>query len=264
MIGVDFSGARDAGNKIWIAEGSSHSDGVAISRCFPAHDLPDSTTQKDKALAALVTYFADASDAIIGCDFPFSLPAPLIAEATWTGFVQNFARTYPTPDDFRAVCMSAAGGKELKRRCDVIARVPFSAYNLRLYRQTWEGIASVIAPLIADDRARVIPVQPSALEKPILVETCPASLLKAEDLYPSYKGATAAHRDARRKILSSLVRRKTLRPLASSLRRAVLDDKGGDALDAIIAAICATRASRDPRATQCADDIERIEARIFF
>ena len=264
VVGVDFSGARDAGNAIWIAAGVADGAGVRIESCVPARELPGASAAKEPALAALVNFIAGSGDAVVGLDFPFSLPATMISERRWEDFVTGFRRRYQTAQDFRAACMEMTGGKELKRRTDREARVPFSAYNLRLYRQTYEGIVRVLHPLIRDDRARVLPMQSRRPGKPLLAETCPASLLKREDLYPSYKGPGDDPRSARKRIVSTLVRRGMLQPLPRRLQTIVIENKGGDALDAVIAALCAARAARDPTADVPQDDLERLEARIFF
>lgn len=264
VLGVDFSGARDAGNRIWVAEGVATAKGVKIDTCRRARDLPGGAVVKDAALEALVTQIALAGDAVIGLDFPFSLPASLIVEPDWESFVASFADKYPTADSFRDACRLATGGKELKRRTDVESRVPFGVFNLRLYRQTHAGISQVLRPLVTCGAVCVVPMQPPEPGKPTLVEACPASLLKREGLYPSYKGNTETHDSARRDIVGGLMRKNLLAPLPRSLRSTVLGDPGGDALDAVIAAICAFRAAIDPTAFVPRDDLEALEARVFF
>jgi hypothetical protein len=39
---IDFSRAKDAGKKIWIAEGVVKTDSLLIEECFRARDLQDS------------------------------------------------------------------------------------------------------------------------------------------------------------------------------------------------------------------------------
>lgn len=263
MIGVDFSGAAQAGNAIWVADGLRTPKGISIGTVVPARDLPGGGRERAPAHTALVDYLASATDAVAGLDFPFSLPEALLRDARWVDFAMGFAAAYPDPDAFRDACRTRTGGKEWKRLCDVEARVPFSAYNIRLYRQTWHGIAGILAPLIAEDRGRVIPVQQPTDGKTVLAETCPASLLKAEDLYPSYKGRSLDHRAAREHILDTLIARDLLAAPSASIRDVLLDNAGGDALDAVIAAICAGRAAEllneSPRT-----DTEALEARIYF
>ncbi len=264
VLGVDFSGAVDAGNRIWIAEATVTGAGIEIQSCRRARDLPGGAADRDSALRALTGHLALQTDAVAGLDFPFSLPSSLIHEASWEDFVAGFAGRYPTPERFRADCTDRGAGRELKRRTDFEALVPFSAYNLRLYRQTYWGIRDVLRKLIADDAARVIPIQTPRAGAPVIAEFCPASILKREGLYFSYKGRGPALREARETIVEQLIaRRALLRPGASVLSE-LLDDIGGDALDAVIAAIGAARVIADPGSMRPRDDLDRIEARVYF
>ena len=54
IYGIDFSGARDAGNKIWIAKGVSDSETLIIEDCYRARDLPSSGKDIKVCLAAIV------------------------------------------------------------------------------------------------------------------------------------------------------------------------------------------------------------------
>jgi hypothetical protein len=260
VAGVDFSGARNAGKLIWIARGFIIDHTFRLEECFPASDLPGSGADKGLALPALVNFLAGETDAIIGLDFPFGLPAPLVTENSWENFIAAFPKNYPSADEFRNTCLTAANGRELKRRTDVETKTPFSAYNLRLYRQTYDGIRNVLHPLITNDLARAIPTQPPADGKPVLAEACPASLLKVEKLYVSYKSKEG---DGRAKILDGLIARKLMANPSPALREILLENTGGDALDAAIAAIIAMRARFDPTASRPRDGLEKIETRVF-
>ncbi len=264
VLGVDFSGARDAGNKIWIAEADVTGNGIEIGSCMRARELPGGAIDRKGALRALAEHLAGQGHALAGLDFPFSLPRQLIPESRWEDFVAGFARRHPTPESFREHCNARGGGRELKRRTDIEARVPFSAYNLRLYRQTYWGIREVLHPLIADDAARVIPIQTPSAGRPGIAEICPASILKREGLYGSYKGRGAAPREARESIVEQLIERRLLRRPGPPIHALLLDDPGGDALDAVIAAIGAARVIADPQAMRPRDDLDRIEARVYF
>jgi hypothetical protein len=260
-IGIDFSGARDAGRRIWIAEARADGNGIDVETCFPASELPGGGIERHAAHAALVAYIGAQTDALIGLDLPFSLPRPLIRERAWADFVRAFPRRYASPEDFRSAAVASSGGRELKRRTDVEARVPFAAVNMRMYRQVHYGLAAILAPLVAADAARAIPMQPPAAGKPVLAEICPASLLKSLDLYPSYKGSTSAHRHARQAIVTGLIERRLVASMPKTLTVRLTDDSGGDALDAVLAAIAAARTARvDPRPR---DDLESIEGRVY-
>ena len=264
VLGVDFSGARDAGNKIWIAEAVVTGNGIEIESCRRARDLPGGAVDRESALRALVDYLAGKTDALAGLDFPFSLPVTMISESSWEEFVSAFARRYQTPEYFRDDCAERGDGHELKRRTDVEARVPFSAYNLRLYRQTYWGIRDVLRPLIADDAVRVIPMQTPRASAPVIAEICPASILKREGLYSSYKGRGPRFRAARESIVDQLIERQTLRRPGEPILVKILEDTGGDALDAVIGAIGAARVIADPDCMRPRDELDRLEARVYF
>src|SRR5690606_15501439 len=83
-----------------------------------------------------------------------------------------------------------------------------------------------------------------ATDRPLIVETCPASTLKALGLYRThqgYKGRAPSCRQARRRILSALEDLKLV-SLSDPLRQRIIANQGGDALDSVIAAIGAVAA----------------------
>lgn len=245
LFGIDFSGAKDAGSRIWIAAGSVTDEGLHIERCYPARDLPGSGKERDRCLGALRRSIAKAGKAIVGLDFPFGLPRDLITYQSWESFLLAFPDEYASPGAFRQSCREAAPGRELKRKTDREAKAPFSPYNIRLFRQTYYGIRWLLAPLVETSQARVLPMQEPGQEEPWLLEVCPASTLKEEDLYLRYKGSSENHRQARRDILENL-ERKEVRIQRTELRSTIIGDAGGDALDSVVAAVATYRASRDP------------------
>jgi hypothetical protein len=52
IFGIDFSGARDAGRKIWVASGTVEYGTLLIGDCFSASGLPGSVVSRDQHLAA--------------------------------------------------------------------------------------------------------------------------------------------------------------------------------------------------------------------
>ena len=268
LIGVDFSGAAKAGSLIWLAEAAPQRDGrLALLSCRPASDLPGAAPERDRCLAALVDHVADQADAAFGCDFPFSIPLPLAQGAAWADYVGGFARRFADADAFRAACMNAAAGRELRRPTDREARVPFCAYNIRLYRQTYHGIAGLLAPLVAGGRAAVLPMQPAAAGRPLLLEICPASFQRRLGLYGKYgpyKGAAPACRAARARLLDELIAARLLAPPAAELRETLLDNRGGDALDSAMAAIACRRALEEPGVDRPRTRDEAFEGRVYF
>jgi hypothetical protein len=264
IFGVDFSGAEKAGDAIWIAEACINGSRVHLESCWPASALPGSGSERARCLAALVAFIASQRSAVIGCDFPFSLPVTMIDEPSWRAFALGFADRYPTAQSFLADCRQRAGGREIRRACDRNSRVPFAAYNLRIYRQTYHGIRDVLAPLLRSDSAVVLPMDRARAGRPWVIETCPASTLKHAGLYLSYKGRSAAATDARRAVIAGLVRRGWLAPLSPALRRLAIDNSGGDALDSIIAAMATTRVHAAGGFAEGCDGVEGMEGRVYY
>jgi hypothetical protein len=265
ILGVDFSAAAAAGKTIWIAEGRDRRGCLAVDTCRPALALPGGGAMRAGALAALVRHLRHAGPAVVGCDFPFSLPLEFVAAPDWRGFVAAFPERFRSAEAFRDSCRAVTGGAERRRLCDVEAKVPFCAWNLRLYRQTWHGIAELLRPLVLEGDVAVLPMDKPRADALWLVEICPASFLKRVRLYEPYKGRAAAHRAMRAEILRRLVADRLLASPAPALERTLVDDPGGDALDAVIAAVATWRNWRDgvfderPRTAT-----EALEGRVYF
>lgn len=261
--GIDFSGAADAGRRIWIASGAIESGRLHIDACRRADTLPGSSHERDVCLAALRSFIAGEKACAVGLDFPFGLPASLMDASSWDDFIHSFPNRYPGPQEFRAHCMRTAGGAERKRATDSESRAPFSPYNLRLYRQTYHGIRDVLYPLVRDRQACVLPMQRAQSGKPWLLEICPASTLKQLNLYRPYKGSTRAHHLARRYILSTIGARRDV-SISRATQPMLLSDSNGDALDSVIAAYVASRTVRDPERLTPQDRLHTLEGYIYI
>jgi hypothetical protein len=246
VYGVDFSGAADAGRRIWITRGVIDGDCLRIEDCHRGADLPGSGMERDRCLAALRDFIVKERAGAFGLDFPFGLPRRLVEEASWLEFVLSFPKRHHSPEAFREACRAATGGAELKRVTDRETGTSFSPYNLRLYRQTYFGIHDVLAPLVRERSAWALPMQSPVTDRPWLLEICPASTLKHESLYWPYKGKTREHHQGRQRILEAIVEGAHL-SLSSSLGAMILEDVGGDALDSVVAAIAVSRAFRESR-----------------
>jgi hypothetical protein len=240
VYGVDFSGAAQAGKKIWIAQGVIEGEALHIEDCYRGADLPGSGVERNRCLAALRDFIAGKEHGVFGLDFPFGLPGQLLKESRWEDFVLSFTERYTGPEFFREKCRTGAGGKELKRVTDKESHTPFSPYNIRLYRQTYFGIGDLLAPLVREGWACVLPMQPAAPGRPWVMEICPASTLKRAGLNGPYKGNRKEHYAARVRILEELESRAPL-SVSAPLRLTILDDREGDALDSVVAAVTVWR-----------------------
>ncbi|MEL6365501.1 MAG: hypothetical protein AAFR11_11755 [Pseudomonadota bacterium] len=262
LFGVDFSGAKAADRAIWIAEGERVGNRVAVRRLTNARERFGVRTGRDahQALAALIA--GSGAGALFAIDVPFALPAPL-NPANWRDFVSSYAERFADAEAMRAwataEALRLAGARELKRETDREAKTPFAAYNLRLYRQTDAAIRAVAAPLLG--RADFPPMEPVGGGRPVVIEACPASALKARGLYHPYKGDPRSEvlRAARSSVLDDLAGRLDL---PDAVRRAALDNPGGDALDALLCLDISARA--DPAQFTPRSDVEQREGRVYF
>ena len=244
VYGVDFSGARDAGRRIWLAEGRVRGGRLRVGSCYPADELPGSGRDREAALGALRRLIAGEPGAAFGLDFPFGLPLPLLEGAgSWEAFVRAFSADYPTADAVRQSCRARHPSGELKRQTDVETRTPFAAYNLRLYRQTYYGIREVLYPLARDGAACVLPMQARCPDRAWVLEICPASTLKREGLpAQQYKAKTEEGRRTREAILAGIEAQGQIEIGSAGLLVRIVEEEGGDALDSVIAAWATYRA----------------------
>ena len=253
LYGVDFSGARNAGRKIWLS--SAQIDGSYL-RIDALHRAADRFGAVERAFVfpALVDYITATSGSVWGLDFPFSLAQTQMRYATWSTFAAQFAHDYPTPDH-----LYRDGKGHGRRLTDIHAKTPFDPTNLRIYRQTYYGIRDLLAPLALSGQARVVPMQTYIANQPALVEVCPASTLKRLNLYRPYKGSGAAPQTARAALLSALQERHVL--WSETTEEAALRDAEGDALDALIAAYAAWNAL--PLLTAQPSEREALEGKVY-
>ena len=255
IIGVDFSGAALAGDKIWIARAHYQNDFLVFDELLPARDLPDSASERDLALAALVKTIENFNAPICGFDFPFSLKSDEIDRDNWHDWVASLPARFAGADEFRAAYIGA------KRATDIKAKTPFAPLNLRLYRQTYFGIAHVLAPLLRS-KAVALPFEESNADTAWLLEICPASLLKREKLYFSYKGKSDAQRENRERITNECQTRFGL-DIPDAMQQTAFADTEGDALDAILSAVCVANALKKNDFAPH-DATEQIEGRVYF
>jgi hypothetical protein len=261
ILGIDFSGASDAGRKIWIAEARLSSDGpLALTDIRPACELENGGDAPDVAIAALRRHILLEAGTVAGCDFPFSIPRTLIEEESWEAFISAFPARFDHADAFRDWAFRKAGMKETRRVTDQAVKTPFNSYNIRIHRQTWWGVRALLHPLVISKTAVIRPYQAMPKDgRPIVIEACPASSMKSIGFYPPYKGRSERHRLARRAVVRRLVDDGYLEMPGRSVQRRLLDNAGGDALDAVIAAIATAQADL----SLDADANELFEGRIY-
>ena len=237
FVGLDFSGARDAGRHTWISQGRASHSRLEVWDCRPAAELPGSGAAREVCLPALARWIRELGDCVIGCDFPFSLPLEVMGRESWETFVSSFARRFPTPEALRAACRTQEA-HERRRQTDRETRAPFAPGNLRLYRQTYYGIRDVLSPLVQAGTVCVLPFQRPIPGRPWIIEVCPAVTLRRLGLYDRrYKGLGERRCLERQRLLDRLADRGMQLP--ERVRKRALEDGGGDALDSLVALLTA-------------------------
>ncbi len=251
VFGVDFSGARLAGRTTWIARldpaGAAGSDPAFALGSLRRLDRLAGTAERQPALTHLVWLVTQSRDALWAFDFPFGLPVELFpARSRWPrqlALVREYAA-----DDYGLGLECLRRARELgdrmhiRRQTDVDARAPFDPYHYRIIYQTFYGMHDVLAPLRLDLRTAVLPFQYDRLASAdrVLVEACPASTLKRLGLpHQNYKQPAGGplSRVRLRTRHTILARLGPIVEVGASHRRAIMRDGGGDALDAVIAAV---------------------------
>lgn len=255
-IGLDFSGGANAGEKIWVALVQRTATGIHVSELIHAADLPGGGVDRKSALSALLVWLRQFPDAAIGCDFPFALTSDALSGESWESWLLNIETRFPDADAFRAAY------PEAKRATDLAAKVPFAPLNLRLYRQTFHGLRDVLAPLVRDG-ARVIPFHDPQPDKTWLLEVCPASLLKRQQLYWSYKGKSTVQATNRFSILEAIVDKSGV-VVPPNLAEIAIANPEGDALDAIISALIVAQVLNTPEQLEARNELARSEGRVYF
>lgn len=255
IYGVDFSGAKLAGRNTWVSR-------VETKQGLPKYKLTDisqleklcGTAERQVALEHLVRMIAESQSALWSLDFPFGLPVEVIGFGEEWSSQFNFLREWGE-DDYGVglECIRRAkalgGPMHIRRLTDIEEKAPFDPYHYRIIYQTFYGMRDILGPLQRVRGTAILPFQyrrlPSA--RRVIVEACPASTLKRLGLpHQNYKQPeggplTTKRLRTRRDILKGLAEHVEI---TDSHRRIIMRNGGGDALDAVIAAIGAIRAWR--------------------
>jgi hypothetical protein len=269
VFGVDFSAARNAGDRTWVCRAHPGSDGIRIESVDPLSALPGGAVDLAPAMRALVGKVGEAPRSAWGFDFSFALPVQVldvVAPAARTYDAQlDVVASFGDADVLRERCAAAVPGGEVRRRTDIEASTPFSPYNLRIYKQTYHGMVDVLRALHGRPEIAVLPFDPlppadddagarlpfnraagAGAPHVYLMEVCPASVLTALGLRePGYKGNDVHAAAKRHAIFGHLAGAGLVRPAPRALRGRIVEQPGGDALDAVLAAVGAWRGYRD-------------------
>jgi hypothetical protein len=205
------------------------------------------TAEREPSLAHLVNLIRTSTGALWAMDFPFGLPIEVMEDgARWAA---QFDFLGEWGDDAYGVgleCLRRAkrrgGPMHIRRTTDVEARAPFDCYHYRIIYQFFYGMRDVLGPVAGTRGTAILPFQYRRLPRAerVLVEACPSSTLKRLGLpHQNYKQPqggplTGKRRRTRHAILEGLAHHITI---GDRHRRTIMRNGGGDALDAVIAAV---------------------------
>jgi len=194
VLGVDFSGASDAGRSLWLTEARCTDAGMIVEDCYRAAD--EWGPHREDAHAGLQSRLTAGFD-VVGLDFPFSLPQALLDEhcdGEWAGLIEWLTLDGPEdPDTFASTCRSTArehtgdGTASLRRETD-LRRAALCPYDRMVQYQTFYGLRNVLAGVADDPGVAVAPMQDEAAATRV-VEVYPAATFGWLGLYrEGYKG----------------------------------------------------------------------------
>jgi len=256
VIGVDFSGARLSGKNAWIARAEvvRESGRLRLVELSPVGKAAGDDG-RDAVNAFLVDEVSRSDSALWGFDFPFGLPielrlGPWEKQLRDAGRFDGDAKAYGhfLVDRTRQV----AGALHIRRVTDRETQTPFDCYHYRIIYQTFHGMRDILRHVAPQPETCVLPFQfaklapvpgPAPVSDPprrLVVEACPSSTLKRLGLpHRLYKQSgnkppTDAQKMVRKQILAKVT--ETV-DFTAAHRRVMLANPGGDALDAVLAAV---------------------------
>jgi|AntDeeMetagen285_2_1112576.scaffolds.fasta_scaffold14268_1 hypothetical protein len=243
--GVDFSGAQDAGEKIWISSGNIEGDSLVVEECRSAVDEFE-TTDREAILRGLREFISDRSESAFGLDFSFGVPREIADDDDWNTFVQSFSKhtdveSMQNEYSEQARQLSDTDGVHLKRETDEKWKAR-SPYGFITRSQTFYGIGTILAPLVRDELVSVLPMQEGKSDRPWVLEIYPAATLDSLSLNrEGYKDNTIESRERRMQNPEGIVAEEV--EVDECVReRAICTD---DALDSLVAAFATFRTVRD-------------------
>jgi len=208
IYGVDFSAHnQDSAYKTWITEATCEGDALNVSSVRCAWDkFALSSAGRDATLDSLVSFLADEPDALVGLDFPFSLPEDVVENrtdaTTWRDFLTQFTSVWSSPQEMFDD-INDTEGTVLRDTDEEHGGQPPAGWRIKT--QTYYGISKVLTPLVHDHDAHA-PSLHSEGDGPTLLETYPAGVFdEAGWNRDGYKGVTEECRSRRKENVDGLL-----------------------------------------------------------
>lgn len=244
IVGVDFSGASDAGKHIWVTEATADGDELLVERCYSVEEATGSV-DRQSALEELVTAINDSGDCSVGLDFPFGIPEVVTEAETWSGTL-DWICDQTDPDSFHEACKekyagSGGDGKYGSRVTEARQNVGgLCSYGWRIRMQTFYGVSEVLRKL--QGKASFPPMEPTESRTKI-VETYPAATFESiRANRTGYKAKRYADHERRFQNVESLKSEGVVFANRDACRFAQCDD---NALDSVAAAFATHRSSAE-------------------
>ncbi|MCH2375410.1 MAG: DUF429 domain-containing protein [Planctomycetes bacterium] len=260
--GVDFSGAKRPRSKIWVSTWTGR-DPATTRNGFSHLDLVE-TIHRSSSDGRRHFWLIDA---------PFNLPLEQLethgVELGWHATLDWLA-SFDDPRAWRRACRKVSR-VEPRREIDRNAHTPFSPINLRMFKQSWHCMVSVVRPLAAESSVLVLPMGLSENQASPLVdvhvwvgESCPSSILRARGWKNTgYKGTNDANRSAREDLVARLQGVNGF-DIVDDARRTAIEDPEGDALDSLILLLAGPGfAATDHEALLREDERAKVEGWVY-
>jgi hypothetical protein len=141
--GVDFSGARKAGDALWVAEltprprrGRRSASPRLVLKSLERMTTLCGTADRGPVLRSLVELVRQSESALWGFDVPFGLPVELFTPgSTWAdqfAFLSEWAEeAYACGLECVRRSMELLGRMHIRRATDTEAKAPFDAFHYR-------------------------------------------------------------------------------------------------------------------------------------
>lgn len=245
VYGVDFSGARAAGKTAWMSEIHVR-DGSLVLVSLASLETRASSAAREVVMPWLVSAISESERALWGIDAPFGLPVELFAGDTpWQeqlDFVARWPDAITMGRHLAERSLRELGVMHVRRETDRVMKTPFDCYHYRIVHQTFHAMRDVLLPLTRQPKTAVLPFEYARFEGAdrVVVEACPSSVLMRFSVprrgYKQPEGGkiTPDRRAVRRTILGALSAHVSV---SLGQRRVMMNDPGGDAMDAVLAGV---------------------------
>jgi hypothetical protein len=268
VYGVVYGGdERASGERTWVSRGVVTDGTLSVDRCAPVEEWFD-TAAESPGPPTLTTFLADLpSTAAAGLDFPFGLPAGVVAEESWAAFVRDLLSWCDSPDDLRRRCERrvrlTGDSSDARLRATDGPLSTMSPFDERIVASTFSGIRDVLRPLVLSDSVRVPPMTTPRPDRPFVVEVYPTGTLVDLDLFDAGDEDDDGRETGRAETLDGLCEVADAEvEVADDVRESIVADP--PRLESVVAAYAVYRNSRTASALTVSDPQRLIEGQVFI